>query len=47
MRSYLLKPHDDDDVQEAKDILAGFRKLDDEFEANRDAGAEKDENNPK
>jgi len=36
MRSYGLKPHDDDDFQEAKDILAGFRKLD-EFEANADA----------
>ena len=45
MRSYGLKPHDDDDVQKAKDILEGFRKLDDEFEAN--AGAEKAENNLK
>jgi len=36
MRSYGLKPHDDDDFQEAKDILAGFRKLD-EFDANADA----------
>ena len=36
MRSYGLKPHNDDDVQEAKDILAGFRKYD-EFEANADA----------
>jgi len=35
MRSYGLKPHDDDDVQEAKDILEGFRELD-EFEANED-----------
>jgi hypothetical protein len=33
MRSYGLKPHDDDDVQEAKDILAGFRKLDEFNEA--------------
>jgi hypothetical protein len=42
MRSYGLKPHDDDDVQEAKDILTGFRKLDEFNEA--EADAEKSEN---
>jgi len=35
MRSHGLKPHDDDDVQEGKDILEGFRELDG-FEANAD-----------
>jgi hypothetical protein len=30
MQSYNLKIHDHDDYQEAKQILAGFRKLDEE-----------------